>query len=202
MTYVLDANAMLALLRQEAPSGEPLRVPSRSGRMGAETIQETSMAIEREQAVLTLEEFMALQEPEDESVRGYEYEEGRLIPMPPVYVPQSSAWGDLFGDLRQHVKQHKLGKVWLDVVVYLDPNGRRRYFPDIVYLANDRLDQRRGKIIVMRPEDDEGLPSYAPDRPRTYVYRRAGEPCRVCGTTIRTAELEGRNLFWCPTCQT
>jgi endonuclease VIII len=33
------------------------------------------------------------------------------------------------------------------------------------------------------------------------VYRRAGDPCRVCGTTIRTAELEGRNLFWCPTCQ-
>ncbi len=41
-----------------------------------------------------------------------------------------------------------------------------------------------------------------PGRPRTYVYRRAGDPCRVCGTTIRTAELEGRNLFWCPTCQT
>jgi endonuclease VIII len=60
---------------------------------------------------------------------------------------------------------------------------------------------RRGKIIVVRPEDDHGLPSYAPGRPRTYVYRRAAEPCRVCGTTIRTAELEGRNVFWCPTCQ-
>ena len=61
---------------------------------------------------------------------------------------------------------------------------------------------RRGKIIVVRPEDDHGLPSYAPGRrPRTYVYRRAGEPCRICGTTIRTAELEGRNVFWCPTCQ-
>jgi endonuclease VIII len=54
---------------------------------------------------------------------------------------------------------------------------------------------------VVRPEHDHGAPSYLPDRPRTYVYRRAGEPCRVCGTTIRTAVLEGRNLFWCPTCQ-
>ncbi|MDT5054007.1 MAG: hypothetical protein QOF66_2373, partial [Mycobacterium sp.] len=26
--------------------------------------------------------------------------------------------------------------------------------------------------------------------------------CRVCATTIRTAELEGRNVFWCPACQT
>jgi endonuclease-8 len=70
---------------------------------------------------------------------------------------------------------------------------------DLVALMKVGL--RRGKIVVVRPEHDHGAPSYLPDRPRTYVYRRAGEPCRVCGTTIRTAVLEGRNLFWCPTCQ-
>jgi endonuclease VIII len=61
---------------------------------------------------------------------------------------------------------------------------------------------RGGKIIVVRPEHDHGLPSYLPERPRTYVYRRAGEPCRVCGIAISTAVLEGRNVFWCPVCQT
>jgi endonuclease-8 len=61
---------------------------------------------------------------------------------------------------------------------------------------------RRGKIIAVRPEHDHGPPSYRPGRPRTYVYRRAGEPCRVCATPISTAVLEGRNVFWCPTCQT
>lgn len=60
---------------------------------------------------------------------------------------------------------------------------------------------RRGRIVVVRPEHDHGAPSYGPGRPRTYVYRRTGEPCRLCGTTIRTAELEGRNLFWCQGCQ-
>jgi endonuclease-8 len=60
---------------------------------------------------------------------------------------------------------------------------------------------RRGKIHVVRPEHDRGAPSYAPGRPRTYVYRRAGDPCRVCGTPVLTAVLEGRNVFWCPTCQ-
>lgn len=60
---------------------------------------------------------------------------------------------------------------------------------------------RRGNIVVVRPEDDHGAPAYAPGKPRTYVYRRAGDPCRLCGTTVRTAELEGRNLFWCPGCQ-
>ncbi len=34
-----------------------------------------------------------------------------------------------------------------------------------------------------------------------YVYRRTGQPCHVCGATIRTRVLEGRNLFWCPRCQ-
>jgi endonuclease-8 len=70
---------------------------------------------------------------------------------------------------------------------------------DLVELM--KIGLRRGKIIVVAPEHDIGAPSYAPGRPRTYVYRRAGDPCRVCGTTVRTAELEGRNVFWCPNCQ-
>ncbi len=70
---------------------------------------------------------------------------------------------------------------------------------DLVALMKVGL--RRGKIVVVRPDHDHGEPSYAPGRPRTYVYRRAGDPCRVCGTPVRTAELEGRNVFWCPTCQ-
>ena len=60
---------------------------------------------------------------------------------------------------------------------------------------------RRGRIIVVRPEHDHGPQSYGPKRPRTYVYRRTGEPCRLCGTPVRTAVMEGRNLFWCPGCQ-
>nr|WP_235700741.1 zinc finger domain-containing protein [Corynebacterium auriscanis] len=34
-----------------------------------------------------------------------------------------------------------------------------------------------------------------------YVYRRAGQPCLVCGDGVQHAVVEGRNLFWCPTCQ-
>lgn len=34
-----------------------------------------------------------------------------------------------------------------------------------------------------------------------YVYRRTGQPCLVCGTTVRTGVLVGRNTFWCPRCQ-
>ncbi|MBC7303837.1 MAG: Fpg/Nei family DNA glycosylase [Nocardia sp.] len=58
-----------------------------------------------------------------------------------------------------------------------------------------------GRMHVVRPEHDIGAPSYNKDRPRTYVYRRAGEPCRVCATPIAHQVMEARNLFWCPTCQ-
>ncbi|GAC69055.1 Fpg/Nei family DNA glycosylase [Gordonia soli] len=71
---------------------------------------------------------------------------------------------------------------------------------DLVALM--RIGVRRGRIHVIRPEDDHGPGSYARDRPRTYVYRRAGDECRTCGTTVRQADLEGRNLYWCPVCQT
>ena len=69
---------------------------------------------------------------------------------------------------------------------------------DLVALM--KVGVRRGKIITVRPEDDKGLPGLR-GRPRRYVYRRTGEPCRVCGTPIRTEVMEARNLFWCPTCQ-
>jgi endonuclease-8 len=36
---------------------------------------------------------------------------------------------------------------------------------------------------------------------RFYLYKRTGEPCRVCGSTVRTQLVAGRNLFWCGRCQ-
>lgn len=82
-----------------------------------------------------------------------------------------------------HLDADEFGEMWTDLVALM------------------KVGVRRGKIVVVRPEHDHGAPSYREGRPRTYVYRRAGDPCRVCGTTIRTAELEARNVFWCPSCQ-
>ncbi len=82
----------------------------------------------------------------------------------------------------------------------IDADEFAAMWTDLVALM--KVGVRRGKIVVVRPEHDRGAPSYRPGRPRTYVYRRAGDACRVCGTTVRTAELEARNVFWCPTCQT
>jgi endonuclease VIII len=36
-----------------------------------------------------------------------------------------------------------------------------------------------------------------------WVYKRAGEPCRKCGTPIESRKqgLDARVTFWCPQCQ-
>ena len=38
---------------------------------------------------------------------------------------------------------------------------------------------------------------------RLWVYKRAGQPCRRCGTTIQSRKqgLDARSTFWCPVCQ-
>lgn len=36
---------------------------------------------------------------------------------------------------------------------------------------------------------------------RLWVYGRAGQECRRCGTTIESDDTSGRVAFWCPACQ-
>ncbi|HEX6968457.1 MAG TPA: DNA-formamidopyrimidine glycosylase family protein [Micromonosporaceae bacterium] len=68
-----------------------------------------------------------------------------------------------------------------------------------------RLAVTTGRIDTVR---EHHLPEAMGRPPRVdrhggevYVYRRAGQPCHVCGDPVRRAELAGRNSYWCPTCQ-
>lgn len=74
---------------------------------------------------------------------------------------------------------------------------------DLVELMADGV--RVGRIDTVRPEHEPAAMGREPRQDRhggeVYVYRRAGAPCLVCGTPIATAGLSGRNLYWCPVCQ-
>lgn len=35
----------------------------------------------------------------------------------------------------------------------------------------------------------------------SFVYKRTGEPCLVCGSRVRSETLAGRTLYWCGRCQ-
>ena len=79
----------------------------------------------------------------------------------------------------------------------------RAIWEDLVVLMGEGVVS--GRIDTVRPEHTPEAMGRAPRRDdhggEVYVYRRAGQPCLVCGATVRTDALAGRNSFWCPRCQ-
>jgi DNA-formamidopyrimidine glycosylase len=64
-----------------------------------------------------------------------------------------------------------------------------------------RAGVRAGRIVTTRPADRLRRRGVVSLDDAHYVYRRTGLPCRRCTTPVRTQEMAGRNLYWCPTCQ-
>jgi endonuclease VIII len=78
------------------------------------------------------------------------------------------------------------------------PAGEVAAMPELVDLAGRLLEankERIGQVTTGNPARGE----------QTWVYGRAGRPCRRCGTAISRAdqgpELGERVTFWCPRCQ-
>jgi Uma2 family endonuclease len=82
---------------------------------------------------MTLEELRAL----SEGPPYYEYEEGELILVASYTAEHQDIVGALAYLFRQFVRQHRLGRVVMEVDVYL-PDGRG-YIPDLAYLATEQL---------------------------------------------------------------
>lgn len=79
----------------------------------------------------------------------------------------------------------------------------QRIWDDLVLLMAAGFES--GRIDTVLPEhmpEAMGRPERI-DRHggEVYVYRRAGDPCLVCERPVSTQVLEGRNLYWCRTCQ-
>lgn len=79
----------------------------------------------------------------------------------------------------------------------------RAMWADLVDLMAEGV--RSGRIDTVRPEHTPEAMGRPPRRDdhggEVYVYRRTSMPCLLCGSRIRTGELVGRNIFWCPRCQ-
>jgi endonuclease-8 len=61
---------------------------------------------------------------------------------------------------------------------------------------------RLNRIVTRDPaEIGSRAPGRIPDAERLYVYKRGGEPCRRCHTSIVWTEVAGRRVWWCPHCQ-
>lgn len=83
---------------------------------------------------------------------------------------------------------------------HVDADDARRMWELMVELL--RIGLRLNRIVTTDPAEI-GVPSPAkvPPGERLYVYKRAGEPCRRCGTPISRVEIAGRTTWFCPTDQ-
>lgn len=91
---------------------------------------------------------------------------------------------------------------------YLPASGLPReafdaVWADLVVLMRDAVGSGRIDTVAGEhtPDAMGRPPRVDPHGGEVYVYRRAGFDCLVCGTEVARADLSGRNLYWCPTCQ-
>lgn len=85
----------------------------------------------------------------------------------------------------------------------LDPDGWRALWADLCELMAEAVVRGRIDTVHARhtPEAMGRPPRVDRHGGEVYVYRRTGQPCLVCGTEVRRADLAGRNTYWCATCQ-
>ena len=79
------------------------------------------------------------------------------------------------------------------------PDQAAALWTEIRALMRDGVAQ--GRIITTSAADRSGAAEPVPQEDAHYVYRRAGLPCRRCGTVIAGTEMGARKLYWCPSCQ-
>ncbi|MDF9276626.1 DNA-formamidopyrimidine glycosylase family protein [Arthrobacter sp. EH-1B-1] len=80
--------------------------------------------------------------------------------------------------------------------------GALALWEDLVLLMNEGV--RAGRIITTTPNhrsSGAGNGSAVPAEEAHYVYKRTGQECRICGTSVAMAEMGARKLYWCPYCQ-
>ena len=105
-----------------------------------------------------------------------------------------------------------VGNVYRAEILFLtgiNPHTRSRDLTDdqVAVIWATTVDQLRrgekaGRIVTVEPAEVGAASRRALSRgERLYVYKRDGEPCRRCGSEIRRAEMAGRWIWWCPSCQ-
>jgi endonuclease-8 len=90
-----------------------------------------------------------------------------------------------------------IGNIWRNETLYLERVDPWARVADLDDPTLDRLVARARDLLRRSVATPSG-------RSPVWVYRRAGRPCRGCGTLVRSAPLDTgipRTTYWCPTCQ-
>lgn len=100
----------------------------------------------------------------------------------------------------EHLTASLVEGIWEDLSALMDYGARTGRIvttePEHRDIEARIVDRSRG---TRQNGDDD--PAVVPREKSFYVYHRQTLPCRLCATTVRSAELAGRTVFWCPRCQ-
>ena len=123
---------------------------------------------------------------------------GRRVPIGLLLMDQSvvSGIGNVYRAemlFRARLDPHVTGAALPDDVI-------RDLWRDWRYLLGVGVET--GQMLTMDGLDEEGQRAALRNRAdRHWVYKREGQPCRICRTPIALEIAAGRKLYWCPSCQ-
>lgn len=115
-------------------------------------------------------------------------------------VSQANTMADLLLD--QQVGSG-IGNVYKSEVLYLERQDPDQAAGTVSRDRLERLYRRANRLLLANLHDGRRSTTGNRGRQRTWVYGRSGEPCRRCGTIIRSSTHGplDRVTYWCPTCQ-
>lgn len=87
--------------------------------------------------------------------------------------------------------------IWEDLVALMAYGARTGRI--VTTQPKHRLIEAR--IMERTRQNGDEDPTVVPREQSFYVYHRHTLPCRLCSTEVRSQELAGRTLYWCPRCQ-
>ncbi len=97
-----------------------------------------------------------------------------------------------------------LGTFYRAEICFLQGIHPRTPAGDVVDLGR-LVDRAQWLIMANRDRPEQSSTGDLRSGGRSYVYGRAGQPCRRCRTMIRTEEFgppgQDRRSYWCPNCQ-
>ncbi|WP_242491777.1 Fpg/Nei family DNA glycosylase [Actinomyces minihominis] len=76
----------------------------------------------------------------------------------------------------------------------------KRLWDDFVVLLQDGVTDGRIRTVLPELVSDE-VEVDDLEAKKWFVYKRADQQCQVCGAPVKTKVMQGRNLFWCSSCQ-
>jgi formamidopyrimidine-DNA glycosylase len=85
------------------------------------------------------------------------------------------------------LSRNEFDAIWTDLVMLMSQGSKKERIDTV---RPEHLPEVMGRLARIDRHGGE-----------VYVYRREGKDCYLCDSAVLMADMTGRKLYWCPTCQ-